>query len=84
MGIALIVMLPISVVIAATMRSNLGPSMWFQIHRALGVSQHNNVAHVGALIILSAFFPAKSVEDQDKPLPCHVCPVVLRSTQNPR
>ena len=40
MGIALIVMLPISVVIAATMRSTLGPSIWFQIHRTLGVSQH--------------------------------------------
>ena len=40
MGVALIVMLPISVVIAATMRSTLGPSMWFQIHRALGVGPH--------------------------------------------
>lgn len=45
MGIALIVMLPISVVIAATMRSTLGPSMWFQIHRALGVSQHMSAHH---------------------------------------
>lgn len=38
MGIALIVILPISVVIAATLRSTLSPSYWFQIHRALGVS----------------------------------------------
>ena len=45
MGIALIVMLPISVVIAATMRFTLGPSMWFQIHRALGVSQHMSAHH---------------------------------------
>ena len=41
MGIALIVMLPISIVVAATMRFTLGPSMWFQIHRALGVSRHS-------------------------------------------
>jgi hypothetical protein len=38
MGIALIIILPISAVIAATLRSILSPSYWFQIHRALGVS----------------------------------------------
>jgi hypothetical protein len=38
MGIALIIILPISAVTAATLRSTLSPSYWFQIHRALGVS----------------------------------------------
>ena len=38
MGVALIIILPISAVIAATLRSTLSPSYWFQIHRALGVS----------------------------------------------
>ncbi len=37
MGIALIILLPISMIVAATLRSTVRPSYWFQIHRALGV-----------------------------------------------
>lgn len=36
--VTFVVILPISVVIAHSMRSTWGPNLWFQIHRALGVS----------------------------------------------
>lgn len=49
MGIALIILLPISVVFAATMRSTPGPTIWFQIHRALGVSPASSTQLVKAI-----------------------------------
>ncbi|CAL8468982.1 g8523 [Coccomyxa elongata] len=37
MSVAWTIILPISIVIASTMRTTLLPGLWFQIHRALGV-----------------------------------------------
>lgn len=37
MTVAWTIILPISIVIASTMRTTLKPGLWFQIHRALGV-----------------------------------------------
>ncbi|BDA43017.1 probable cytochrome b561 and DOMON domain-containing protein At3g61 at C-terminar half [Coccomyxa sp. Obi] len=37
MSVAWTIILPISIVIATTMRTTLKPGIWFQIHRALGV-----------------------------------------------
>ena len=38
MAVIFVVVLPVSVVIAATFKRPQGSSTWFQVHRALGVS----------------------------------------------